>query len=68
MIKVTKIGGDEIVINADLIETVQATPDTIITLTTSKKILVQDSVEEVIAKAVEYHRQLASAHIEVEEE
>ena len=37
MIEVTKLGGDEIIINAELIESIQATPDTVITLTTDKK-------------------------------
>ncbi len=56
MIKVTKIGGDEVVINVDLIETVRATPDTVITLTTKKKLLVQDTIDEIINKVIAYHR------------
>ena len=65
MIKVTKMGGDEITINAELIETVQATPDTIITLTTSKKILVEDDVDQIIDKVISY-RQKISAKLRVE--
>lgn len=40
-----------IIINNDLIETIEETPDTVLTLTTGKKILVRESVDEVIEKA-----------------
>ena len=56
MIKLKKLDGNEIVINAELIETVQATPDTIITLTTNKKIIVNEELDEVIDKILLYHR------------
>ena len=41
MIDVTRLDGKSITINSDLIETVEETPDTIITLTTGKKIIVK---------------------------
>lgn len=43
MIDVTKMNGMNITINSDLIETVEDTPDTVITLTTGRKIIVQES-------------------------
>ena len=43
MIDVTKMNGNEITVNADLIEVVEETPDTVITLTTGKKIIVKES-------------------------
>lgn len=43
MIDVTKMNGMEITVNSDLIETVEETPDTVITLTTGKKIIVKES-------------------------
>lgn len=43
MIDVTKMNGLEFTINADLIESVDEVPDTVITLTTGKKIMVQES-------------------------
>lgn len=58
MIKVTKMNGDEIVINTELIETVRATPDTVICLTNDKKILVLDDVDDIIDKVVEYKRKI----------
>jgi len=56
MIRVKKINGEEIVINAELIENVEARPDTTISLTTGNKIIVQDTVSEVIKKVIEYRR------------
>ena len=47
MIDVTKMNGGSITVNADLIETVEETPDTIITLTTGKKIIVKESRQEI---------------------
>ena len=43
MIDVTKMNGRNITINSDLIETVEDTPDTVITLTTGRKIIVKES-------------------------
>ncbi len=54
IIKVYRFDGSELVVNADLIETVEATPDTVITLTTGKKIVVTDSVEVIIKRVVDY--------------
>lgn len=47
MIDVTRLDGKSITINSDLIETVEETPDTIITLTTGKKIIVKESRQNV---------------------
>src|SRR3954468_22189777 len=59
MISVTRLGGTEVVINTDLIVTVEKTPDTVITLTTGDRIMVKESVEEVIERAVGFrHRVL----------
>ena len=43
MIDVTKMNGMNVTINSDLIETVEDTPDTVITLTTGRKIIVKES-------------------------
>lgn len=56
MIRLKKLNGSEIVVNADLIETLEETPDTIITLTNGKKLLVCDNAQEIIDKVVEYKR------------
>ena len=60
MIKVTRLGGKQLVVNADLIRFVEATPDTIVTLTTGEKLVVQESVDEIIRRVVEYGRALRS--------
>jgi len=47
MIDVTRLNGSGVTINSDLIETVEETPDTVITLTTGKKIIVKESRQNV---------------------
>ena len=59
MIKVTRLNDSELVINAELIEFVEATPDTIISLTTGKKIMVKESTDEVIKRVKAYKKESA---------
>ena len=47
MIEVTKINGTKILINPDLMELVEETPDTVITFTTGRKIIVKESRQEI---------------------
>lgn len=47
MIDITRMDGSMLTINAELIETVEETPDTVITLTTGRKIIVKESRQEV---------------------
>lgn len=47
MIEVTKINGTKLLINTSLIETVEETPDTVITLTDGKKVIIKESRHEV---------------------
>ena len=58
MIKLTRTSGKEFVLNADLIVEVQETPDTVITLTNGKKLLVKDSADDIINKVVDYRRRI----------
>lgn len=46
MIEVTKLNDSKIVVNADLIELIEETPDTVVTLTTGRKIIVKESRQE----------------------
>lgn len=57
MIKVSRINGKEFVINSELIEFVESTPDTVISFTTGKKVVVQESVDDIINKVIEFKRQ-----------
>ena len=47
MVEVTKINGQKILVNPDLMEIVEETPDTVISLTTGRKIIVKESRQEV---------------------
>ena len=47
MIEITKLNGAKMLVNTSLIETVEETPDTVITLTSGKKIIVKESRQEV---------------------
>lgn len=54
MIKLEKLNGSLVVVNAELIESVESAPDTVINLATGNRFLVKNPVDEVIAKVVEY--------------
>lgn len=54
MIKVTRLNGKEFIVNSDLIEFVESTPDTVITLTTGTKIVVKETVNEIIDKVIQF--------------
>jgi flagellar protein FlbD len=56
MVKVTRLNDTQVVINADLIEFVEEIPDTIISLTNGKKIMVKETVEEIIEKVAQFRR------------
>ncbi|MHC5024374.1 MAG: flagellar FlbD family protein [Planctomycetota bacterium] len=58
MITVTRLNGKPIVINADLIRSVESNPDTTITLINGDHIIVQESMTEVVDRAIEYGRYL----------
>ncbi len=54
MIAVKKLSQEEIVLNADLIECIESIPETLITLTTGRKITVRDAIEDVVKKVIRY--------------
>ncbi len=58
MITITRLDKRVIVLNADLIKMIEATPDTIITLISGDTLIVRDSVEEVVRRVVDYQRQV----------
>lgn len=58
MVKVTRLAGDQIYINADLIEFVESTPDTMVTLTTGRKFIIKESVEFVVEGVIDYRRKI----------
>lgn len=60
MIQLTRLGREPFVLNADLIKYVESCPDTYITLTTGERLVVSETPEEIIRRAIEYqqHKQL----------
>ena len=58
MIQVTRLNGLPVVINAELIKFVEATPDTLISLTTGEKIMVKEPVDVVAGLATRYRHQI----------
>ena len=54
MIWVTRLNGSEIVVNADLIETVESTPDTVLTLVDGKKYVVHEGAATVVERVQAY--------------
>ena len=59
MIHLTRLDESAVVVNADLIATIERTPDTMLTLVTGARLLVKESVEAVVALVVDYRRRLA---------
>jgi flagellar protein FlbD len=62
VIKLTMFNDSDVIVNADLIESVEHTPDTLISLTTGKKVMVKESVEDVISKVINYRRIVSQSH------
>lgn len=62
IIEVTKLNGSKILINSDLIETVEETPDTVLSLTTGKKLLVKESRQEVKNLVKSFRREIFAIH------
>lgn len=58
MIEVTRLNNKVFVLNCEWIETVEATPDTVITLTNGKKYVVAETVEDIVQKVIEYKQKL----------
>jgi flagellar protein FlbD len=55
MIHLTRLNNQPLVVNADLIKFIENAPDTVITLLTGEKIVVRESVEEVLRRVGEFH-------------
>ncbi|XAL99037.1 flagellar FlbD family protein [Phycisphaeraceae bacterium D3-23] len=58
MITITRLNGRKLVVNAELIKTVESNPDTTIKLTTGDIILAKETLAEVVELAVDYGRSL----------
>ena len=56
MIKLTRLNGEEFVVNADMIRYVESRPDTYVTLTSNERVIVKEPVAEVVRRALAYAR------------
>ena len=64
MIRLTRLNERPFVLNAEQIRTVEETPDTMITLLTGDQLVVRESMEEVIRRAVEYARRVRTFQVD----
>jgi flagellar protein FlbD len=58
MIWLTRLGGKKFVLNSDLIKSMESTPDTVITLTGGEKVMVKETIDEVIQATMNYRKKL----------
>lgn len=63
MIQLTRLNGQPIMVNADLIESVEPTPDTVITLVSGNKLIVRDSMDDISDRIVEFKRKIYAPQI-----
>ncbi len=63
MVSLTRLNKKNFVVNAELIKTIEETPDTLITLVNGDYFMVLEPVKEVVEKAIEYGRQIRSFRV-----
>jgi flagellar protein FlbD len=59
MIHVTRLNGSDLVVNDDLIEFIERTPETVLSLSDGKKVTVKESVEEVLNRIVSFRKSVS---------
>jgi len=63
MIRVTRLNHTSLILNSDLIEHIEDTPDTVITLTSGQKFMVLESTEEIVEKVIAFRKSLFSKEL-----
>ena len=58
MIEVTRLNDKELIVNCELIQFIEETPDTVITFTDGKKMVVKETKEELVTKVISYKRKI----------
>jgi len=58
MIRLTRINHTPMVLNSDLIEHIEVTPDTVISLTSGQKLMVLESADEVVSRVIDFRRSI----------
>lgn len=61
MIQLTRLNHIPLILNSDLIEHIEVTPDTVITLTTGQRFIVLESADEVVEKVISFRRAIVKA-------
>jgi len=56
MIQLTRLNGQQFVVNADKIRYIESTPDTIVCCESGEKMMVRETIQEVMRRAIEYAR------------
>jgi flagellar protein FlbD len=64
MIQLTRLNHAPLVLNSDLIEHMEVTPDTVVTLTTGQKIVVLESAEEVVERIIRFRKSIIAGAAE----
>lgn len=64
MIEVTRLNDTKLLINSDLIELVEETPDTVITLTTGRKLIVKESRQDIKNLVKSYRRDIMTTKMD----
>jgi len=65
MILVKKINHQDIIVNCELIQTIEFSPHAVISLTNGEKVIVDEGPEEIIRKVIEYKRAINSRSLEI---
>ncbi len=58
MIALTRLNGQPMMVNSDLIEQIEETPDTVVTLTSGNKLVVRDSMQQIQQKIIQFKRRI----------
>lgn len=64
MIELTKLNGKSFILNAELIETIETTPDSVVTLINDKKFVVKEPKESIVKKVIKYKQEIYCNKIE----
>ena len=62
MIHITRLDQSSVVLNSDLIEQIESTPDTLITLTNNQKLIVLETADEIVERIRLYRRSILLPH------
>ena len=58
MIRLTRLNGTDLIVNNDLVKTIEATPDTTLTLINGEKLMVKEPIDTVLERILAYRRQI----------